>query len=443
MKTLDFDHFLSSDYVNFGSYDNVRKIASCIDGLKNAQRKIVYTLIEKNVKELVKVSQLGSKVAEFSEYLHGNIDGVIITLAQDFLGTNQVPLLDKKGNFGTRLIPENSATRYIFAKGSKNLDTIFNPLDNKILPNQVFEGTKIEPKFYVPTIPMILVNPSNGISSGFSQKILARNVTEVISTLKNVLNGGKIEEFDDLIPYFKGFKGQVIRDAENPFKWLVLGSFKREGKYLIIDELPPSTNLLKYVELLDKLKDEKVIKDWEDFSNGDRICYKIEFKTTQDLLNLKGDKLIKTFQLSESVTENLTVMGSNKVLACDKVSDFIKVYLQVKGESLKARKNYLLKSLERDIEILKSKIDYIKSVTNKEIDLSKIDEDKLVEFFVTKGYYKGNEYNYLLSLTITTLTRSRQQKLQNELEEKQLSYKELEAKTIKDIWLEDLNNLNL
>ena len=107
MKTLT--DFFETDFVNYASYDNLRKIASYIDGQKNASRKILYTVLEKNIKDKLKVSQLGAKVSEFAEYLHGSLDGVVVNLAQDFPGTNNIPLLQKKGNFGTRFAPEASA----------------------------------------------------------------------------------------------------------------------------------------------------------------------------------------------------------------------------------------------------------------------------------------------------------------------------------------------
>src|SRR6056300_196271 len=99
---MKISEFFNNDYVDQASYDNLRKIASLVDGQKNASRKILYTVLEKNIKEKVKVSQLGSKVAEYAEYLHGSLDGVVVNLAQDFTGTNNIPLLQKKGNFGTR-----------------------------------------------------------------------------------------------------------------------------------------------------------------------------------------------------------------------------------------------------------------------------------------------------------------------------------------------------
>ena len=176
---MTITEFFNTDYVNYSSYDNLRKIASLLDGQKNAARKILYTILAKNIKEKIKVSQLGSKVAEFAEYLHGNMDNVIVNLAQDYTGTNNLPLLQKKGNFGTRFAQEASASRYIFTYGSDNLFKLFNKDDIEILTKQYFEGQEIEPMFYVPNLPILVINGSEDVSSGFAQKILPRSVNDV------------------------------------------------------------------------------------------------------------------------------------------------------------------------------------------------------------------------------------------------------------------------
>ena len=175
MSKIKITDFFQNDYVDQASYDNLRKVASLVDGQKNAARKILYTILEKNIKDEIKVSQLGSKVAEFAEYLHGSMDGVTINLAQNFPGTNNIPLLAREGNFGTRFSQSASAPRYIFTHGTKEFFELFKKEDNQVLIKQYFEGQQIEPMFYVPNLPILLINGSEGVSSGFAQKILPRN----------------------------------------------------------------------------------------------------------------------------------------------------------------------------------------------------------------------------------------------------------------------------
>jgi len=233
---MKITEFFKKDYVNFSSYDNLRKIASLVDGQKNASRKILYTILEKNIKEKVKVSQLGSKVAEFSEYLHGNLDGVIVNLGQDFPGSNNIPLVKKSGNFGTRFSQEASASRYIYASGTDEFFSLFKQEDSPILKHQFFEGEKIEPMFYVPSLPILLINGSEGVSSGFAQKILPRNPEDVKSYIKNTINGK--ESKTALVPFFKGFKGKIIQ-GENSAQWIIKGTVQKVGiNKVLITEVP-------------------------------------------------------------------------------------------------------------------------------------------------------------------------------------------------------------
>jgi DNA topoisomerase-2 len=50
------------------------------------------------------------------------------------------------------------------------------------------DGTPVEPQFYVPIIPMVLVNGSKGIGTGFSTEIMCYNPTQIIAYIKNKLH---------------------------------------------------------------------------------------------------------------------------------------------------------------------------------------------------------------------------------------------------------------
>src|SRR5574344_456638 len=162
MKT-SVTNFLNNEVVDFASYSTMRALASYIDGQKNASRKVLSSIMNRPNKD-TKVSILSGLIMTDTEYLHGDISGSIVTLAQNYLGTNNLPLLTREGNFGTRFENEASATRYIFTAKEKYFDNIFKKEDNDILIQQYFEGTKIEPRFFVPTLPLVLVNGSEGIA---------------------------------------------------------------------------------------------------------------------------------------------------------------------------------------------------------------------------------------------------------------------------------------
>ena len=221
---MNVSKFLNEELVDFASYSTLRAIPSAIDGQKNSTRKVIYGA-QKELKKETKVSVLSGIISIKTQYLHGDISGSIVTLARDYCGSNNIPLLVAGGNFGSRMIPENSATRYIFTEKQPYFDKIFKKEDNDILIQQVFEGDEIEPRFYVPTIPLLLINGSVGLATGFSSKILPRDTEKVINYIKAKLNNGKLNK-NDLSPSVKGFKGSIIVDENNPEKGVIFGKAK-------------------------------------------------------------------------------------------------------------------------------------------------------------------------------------------------------------------------
>ena len=170
MNRMSIKSFLDNELCDYAKYSTIRAIPSCIDGLKNSGRKVIYSAQSELNKE-TKVSVFAGITQLKTVYLHGDISEPIVKLARNFCGSNNLPLLKASGNFGTRMLPEASATRYIFTEKQPYFNKIINPLDNDILISQEFEGEGIEPRFFVPTLPILLLNGSHGVATGFSSTI--------------------------------------------------------------------------------------------------------------------------------------------------------------------------------------------------------------------------------------------------------------------------------
>ena len=437
---MQLSNFFNSDFVDYASYDNLRKIGSCIDGLKNASRKVIFTVLEKNIKEPIKVSQLANKVAEYAEYLHGSLDGVVVNLGQDFAGTNNVPLLQKKGNFGTRFAQEASAPRYIFTYGSKNLFTLFKKEDLKILKEQMFEGERIEPVFYVPTLPLILVNGSEGVSSGFAQKILPRNPKSIIKYLTNKIQG-KRNNKDLLKPFFNDFKG-TVEQGETSFQWLIKGKIERTNKNQItISEIPVGYDLKTYIKVLKTLEDSKVILDWDDLSDKEfKFIVKMNSK---DLDKLSEDEILDKLKLVKKVTENLTCLNANnQIQEFQSAEEILDYYFKVKMEYLGKRKDYLVQELKTDLDILNAKITFIKAILDKSLVIEKQPKDKIVKNLEKIITVKVQDsYDYLLNMPLYSLTLEKIKALTETLKNSKLKLKETQEKTLENFWLEDLEEI--
>ena len=438
MQSETIENFLNTRLSNYSSYDNLRKIASYIDGLKNASRKVLYTIHEKKIKDTEKVSRLASKCSEYSDYLHG--DGlwkVIVTLGQDFAGSNNIPLIQKFGAFGCRSNNEPGAPRYIHASGSKAFFEIFKYEDDPVLISQTFEGTKIEPRFYVPTIPIILVNGSEGVSSGFAQKILPRNPKSIIKYIQNILQGKSVRK-DWLMPFCNGFNGEI--EALEPLKYNIKGVISITKNIIEILEVPFTYDLSGYLKVLDTLEESKVIQSYEDLSDGDNVLkFKVKVNKDFDFKNA-----LKILKLEKPITENYTTIDeNNKIKVFNDCSEIINSFIKVKLQYTQKRKDYLIRELQELISVLNSKVIFISKVVSKKLKVSNVPKSEIVlNLEKIKDIVKVQDsYDYLLKMPIYTLTLEKIQELNTLLSEKTNELKTLESKSPQQIWLEDLNEI--
>ena len=430
--------FFNNEYVNQASYDNLRKIASLVDGQKNASRKILYTVLEKNIKEKIKVSQLGSKVAEFAEYLHGNLDGVIVNLAQDFIGANNIALLQKKGNFGTRFSQEASASRYIYTYGTDKFFELFRKEDIPVLKHQFFEGQEIEPMFYVPTLPILLVNGSEGVSSGFAQKILPRNPENIKTYIKAILHGKTPKV--DLKPYYTGFNG-TITQGENSVQWLISGTVVRKGINKVeITEVPIGYDLKSYLNVLDDLEDSGVIQSYKDKSENDKFWFEVQVPS-KSLKDWDDETLLNKLKLVKKVTENYTVTDeNNKIAVFNSAKEILDKYIEVKKIYMGLRKTSVINKITEEIKIDYSRYIFIKMITEDKLKINKRKKDVIVLDLkkIQHIIEKDGSFDYLLQMPMVSVTEERMQKLEKDIKLKKAELDILVKKSIEDLWTEEL-----
>lgn len=378
------------------------------------------------------------------EYLHGSLDGVVVNLAKDYSGTNNLPLLQKKGNFGTRFANEASAPRYIFTRKTDYLDDLFVKEDSFIVPEQHFEGTKIEPMFFVPTLPLLLINGSNGISSGFAQLILNRSVKDIKDYLVKTLEGKKPKKFP--LPSFNDFEG-VVKKGEKHGQFIIQGKVTRKSpNRVLIEEVPYQYDLKGYISVLDKLEEDKKIQSYKDLSN-DKFCFEVQIPS-KELKMLSDDELLNFLKLSRAVSENYTSLThENKIKEYENPEDIMSDYIKVKLEYTQKRKDYILKGLEDRINQLESRFKFIQAVVNDELILAKRKKAQIIEDIDSLGVLKEGtgvtRYDYLLRLPVSSLTSEELSRLEKNIKDAQKEIKELKAKTPTEIWLEDISKLKV
>ena len=436
MKITDF---LNNEVVNFASYSTLRALASYIDGLKNSHRKVVCYMLLNNVTKEKKVFNLSGEIMTSMEYLHGDISGSVITLAQNYPGTNNIPLLSREGNFGTRFTNEASATRYIYTAKDKMFDYLFNKSDINVLPEQYFEGTKIEPRFFIPTLPLILINGSEGIATGFAQKILSRNIENIKKAIINILQSKKIDS-KLLIPSFNGFNG-TVEQGENSNQWLIKGTIKRlsGGKFEIL-EVPVGIDLQSYIKVLDDLEDDKFIKSYKDKSEDDKFHFEITMSPS-DLSKFTDDELLQKFKLVKRISENYTCLDeNNRVKVFENAEEILRSFVKIKLEYLQKRKDFELQKLEDDIKIDFSKYLFIKNIVENKLTINKRKKDDIVKDLekIDNIVKRDDSYDYLLRLPMYSVSSEQIDKISNDIKTKKSELDKLKLTDIKDIWLDEL-----
>ncbi len=438
-KTIS--EFLSQEYKDFSLYTiENRAIPSVIDGFKPTQRKIIFIsneLWKSGNEKPLKVFQLAGKVASDAYYHHGNtsLESSIITMAQSF--KNNLPLLEEIGQFGSLRSPEPAAARYIGTRLNKNFRLLYK--DFELLEQKEEEGQLIEPYFFLPIVPTILINGSSGIAVGFSSNILNRNPLDIITSCELLLKDKKL---NDIKPFNPFFKGDYIRDTENHKKWFIRGKVNIANTTTVkITELPPSMTFEKYENILDTLVENKTIVSYED-NCKDTIDYTIKF-SRESLSQLNEEKIIKILKLEETETEIFTSLDENgklKIFESDK--DIIRYFVDFRLKYYHKRKSYILDKLKNELKNLSNKGRFIKAILDNKIEVKNSPKIEIISNIEKLGLDKVDEsYDYLLRMPIWSLTKEMFEKLKEDYKSKKLEFEEIEKVDPKEMYINDLSEL--
>ena len=356
-------------------------------------------------------------------------------MAQSF--KNSLPLLEEHGQFGSLRSPEPGAPRYIGTKLSKNFRLLYKDFD--LLESKEEEGEIIEPQYFLPIIPTVLLNGSSGIAVGFKTNILNRNPNDLINSCAAILNNKSINVTK---PYIMDFKGEFINDSENHKRWIIRGKFEKTNTTTIkITELPPSMTFEVYEKLLDKLVDDKIIVSYED-NCDDNIDYTIKF-TREELAKMDDEKILKILKLEEADTEifiTLDEYGKIKIFETDR--EIIEYFVKFRLGFYVKRKEYELNKLKHELKILTNRGRFIKSILEEKIDIKNKSKDSLVEDITKLGLdLIEDSYDYLLRMPIYSLTKELYAKLKEDYTNKKLEISELEKVEPTNMYLDDLKEL--
>jgi DNA topoisomerase-2 len=506
-SSVTYEEFINNDLIHFSKYDNDRSIPNLVDGLKISLRKILFAAFKKKLHSEIKVAQFSGYVSEQSGYHHGeaSLNGAIIGLAQNYVGSNNINLFDPLGQFGTRLRggKDSASERYIFTQLNVITRLIFPLADDAVLQYLDDDGTPVEPIYYVPVIPVVLINGSKGIGTGFSTDIMCYNPLQIMNKLMLMLKG---EPHDiDIGPYYQGFTGTIDsiedkdKDKKEHKKYLIKGTFEKVGENKVrITELPVGTWTQDYKEFIESLIDQKkkdgktaLVKDYVDMSTDVTVDFTIEFNpgclktlltSTTSTTDISGtvyengisvsplEKLLKLY--TTHTTTNMHLFDANEHLRkFNTVSEIVEEYYGVRLDFYDKRKTFQIDTLEKELVLLSNKARFINDNLSGKIDLRRKKKDEIIEILEKLGYnpiggdtpltllkfdsennkegISGNisgglphtNYNYLIKMPMDSVTEEAVEKLMKEKGEKEAELDLLTKLSIKKMWLNELSEL--
>uniref|UniRef100_A0A6C0BLC5 DNA topoisomerase (ATP-hydrolyzing) n=1 Tax=viral metagenome TaxID=1070528 RepID=A0A6C0BLC5_9ZZZZ len=511
LPIMSYFDFINEKLVEFSVYDNERSVPSMVDGLKPGQRKILFTMFQKNYKKEIKVAELAGIVSSVTAYHHGEVslEETIIGMAQDFPGANNLNLLIPDGGFGSRkgkpsstkddkkgkggIGKDASASRYLFTALNSIAKMLFNRIDETQYQYIDDDGKMVEPRYYVPILPMVLINGARGIGTGWSTDVPSFNPRDVISNVDKYIQG---QPMDEMQPWYRGFRGTIVKLFHQ--KYRVTGVYQRTGPTTIqITELPlgsarDSKCFIDYKNFVEsmiidesetdtKKRNRQILANAETLMTDKTIKVTLFFQDETQLNELLSNResFEKTFKLSHAInTSNMNLFNADGIMTkYINPEDILTDYCQVRLRYYVERKKYLLNTWEQLLLKINEKIRFItylnddahevkvKNKSKQEIvqvlekyHFMKMDHQESHKKYVapedqddtepeankeTTGSEEVNlgNYDYLLKMPIHSLTLEQIRKLENERDEIQQKIDPMKQSTVQQLWSQDLQEL--
>jgi DNA topoisomerase II len=452
-KSISYHDFIDNELIHFSKYDCDRSIPNVMDGLKISQRKILFSAFKKNLHQEIKVAQFSGYVSEQSGYHHGeaSLNGAIVNMAQDYVGSNNLHLLMPNGQFGTRLQggKDSASERYIYTKLNALTRKIFRKEDDGVLEYLDDDGLSVEPIYYVPIIPMVLVNGALGIGTGFATNIPCYDPKQIIHCIKQKIKDGTMEyEEPNMVPYYRGFKGTIAKIEDH--RYATTGCYHVQGKStLVITELPIGTWNENYVNFLEKCLDDKKwkMKDYRDLSTDKDIVMEIQFVSGVTLSDQKTlDKIVKQLKLTTTLsTSNMYLFNKNETLTkYENANAILNDFIETRLEYYETRKQNQIIHLEGLLMLYSNKYRFITELLENVMDLRKKKACAIEAMLIERKYDHLEEkggYNYLIKMPMDMVNEENVEKLKTDFDHTKEALEALKQKSIVDMYYDELCEL--
>ena len=446
--TISYHQFIHTQLKKFSNEDNIRSIPHIADGLKPSTRKILYTCLLNQSKVTknneIKVCDLAGLVSQTVSYHHGDasLQGAIIGMAQNFVGSNNINLLLPNGQFGTREQggSDHASARYINTQLNPIVPSLFRADDLNILEYVYDDGKKVEPAFFIPTIPLLLINGSKGIGTGHSTNIPPHNPVDVINNIKLWLDNKPLKPIS---PWFNGFTGKISRDS--PSQFTTYGVFtvtnKNNTSIVNVTELPIGLWTNNFRDLLLKLMTtpNKIVKNFDIHTKDDKPNFIIYFYEI-----LSPEKILSTLKLKTSInTNNMTVFIDNTIKSYNNSNDIIIDFCKLSLQKYITLKNYNINKLNEKLLNLSIEIKFINLVINETIICFKRSTADIINDINKHIELNNYPVQDLIDMPMSRFTTDKITKLEENYDKIKNELSHLKNTDINNLWINDINSIKL
>ncbi|PWN25684.1 type II DNA topoisomerase [Jaminaea rosea] len=467
--------FINKELILFSMADNVRSIPSMVDGLKPGQRKVMFGCFKRKLKNEIKVVQLAGYVSEHSAYHHGDtsLTQTIVGLAQDYVGSNNVNLLLPNGQFGTRGMggKDAASARYIFTALPSITRTIFHPSDDALLTYLNDDGQSIEPEWYMPTLPMVLVNGGEGIGTGWSSFVPNYNPLDIVANLQRRLRG---EDMVAMKPWYRGFTGPI--EEQGPGRYKVSGIINQiDDSTWEITELPVRTWTSSYKEALEErvVGSDKVVptlKEYKEYHTDTTVHFQVKL-TEKGMREISEKGAEAFFKISTQIsTSNMVLFdAAGKIKKYSTPEEILDDFYMLRLGHYQRRKEHLVEELKTVYERLSNQARFVQMIVAKTLVVNNRKRVELVEELRKKDFRPfprtkrakvagevnadeddvldegeddtpgTTDFDYLLSMPIYNLTKEKVDRLLAQRDERERELSALLGRTPQNLWEQDLH----
>ncbi|KAI9452414.1 DNA topoisomerase [Lactarius psammicola] len=468
---ISYSDFINKELILFSMADNVRSIPSVADGLKPGQRKVIWACFKRKLKKEIKVAQLVGYISEHAAYHHGeqSLTMTIVNLAQDYVGSNNLNLLLPNGQYGTRDQggKDHASARYIFTEPAPITRTIFHPADDPLLNYLREDNDDIEPEWYMPVIPLLLLNGAEGIGTGWSTSVPSYNPSDVVANIRRLMAG---EEQEPMLPWWRGFKGTIKKTGEH--KYDVTGIARKVNDTTVeIVELPIHKWTQTYKAELEAMigeKGEGVVKDYKEHHDNVNVHFVVNM-AAKDLEKAEEQGLAEFFKLTTKInTSNMICFDfEGKIKKYSSPEEMIEEFYPKRLAYYQKRKDFLANELQLQFEKLSNQARFVQMIVNKELVVSNRKKADIVVELRRKNFRPfpkvakakaagenedaeeeepeaasgtSTDYDYLLGMAIWSLTKEKIEKLLQQAADKEKELLALLELTPIKIWNTDLDH---